>query len=106
MTLQERITYINAGGRLLQFFMVHMYSNNIEAFNARNDPFPNDMGRMNYFIERFDKYYDGDTYDFLVSIPADAKEHQEDHNGFNITHANIHSIKNSIKVIKDYLGLV
>ena len=60
MTSQERITYINARGRLLDFFMVHMYSNNVEVFNARNDPFQNDVDRMNYFIGRFGKYCGGD----------------------------------------------
>ena len=106
MTMEERISYINARGRLLDFFMVHMYSNNVEIFNARNDHFLNDMERMIYFIDRFNKYYDDETYDFLVTIPADADEYQEYLNDTYVNHYHIHSIKNSIKVIMDYLGLV
>ena len=106
MTIEERISYINARGRLLDFFMVHMYSNNVEIFNERNDYFLNDMDRMKYFIERFYKYYDDETYDFLVSIPADADEYQEYLNDTYVNHYHIHSIKNAIEVIKDYLGLV
>ena len=80
MTIQERIAYINARGKLLQFFFVHMYSNNMEVFNSKNDAFLSDMERMKYFIERFDQYYNEETYDFIVSCPPDADEHYENHN--------------------------
>jgi len=63
---QERLAFINARERLLQFFLVHMYSNNTEIFNVRNEkynnrPFPNDIERMKYFINRFNRYYDDET---------------------------------------------
>ena len=68
-TVHERIEYINARGKLLQFFFEHMYSNNTELFNTKNDAFLNDMERMKYFIDRFNQYYNEETYDFIVSCP-------------------------------------
>ena len=72
MTIQERIAYINARKDLLQFFFEHMYSNNTEEdkelvlsifpFNSKNDAFLNDMERMKYFIDRFNQYYNEETY--------------------------------------------
>ena len=105
MTIQERIGYINARGKLLQFFFVHMYSNNTEVFNNRNDPFLNDMERMKYFIERFNQYYNEETYDFMVCQPHDADEHYETHDPDTVDNSYIHEILMSIKVIKEYLGL-
>ena len=110
MTLQERIAYINARGRLLQFFLVHMYSNNTELFNAKNEklndvPFLNDMEPMKYFIDRSNQYYDEETYDFIVSYPPDASEHQETHDPDIVENSYIHEISLSINVIKEYLGL-
>ena len=97
---QERLAFINARERLLQFFLVHMYSNNTDIYNARNKknnniPFPNDVERMKYFIGRFNKYYYDETYEFMVCIPAVDIEHQEDLNDDNVTHAMILNIKNS-----------
>ena len=66
MTVQERIAYINAKGKLLQFFFEHMSSNNTELFNTKVNPFLNDMERMKYFIDRFNQYYNEETYDFMV----------------------------------------
>ena len=102
---QERLPYIIARGKLLQFFLVHMYSNNTEIFNAKNNAYLNDMERMKYFIGRFNKYHNDDTYEFMVIHPLDAKEHQEDYTDDDITNAVIIDIKNSIKTIKEYLGL-
>ena len=105
MTIQERIAYINARGKLLQFFFVHMYSNNTELFNSKNDVFLNDMERMKYFIERFDQYYNEETYDFIVSCPPDADEHDENHNPDVVDNSYIHDVLMSISFIKHYLGL-
>ena len=62
MSLQERIAYINARGKLLQFFLVLMYSNNVELFNIKNEklndaPFLNDMERMKYFVDRLFNFF-------------------------------------------------
>jgi len=105
MTVQERIAYINARGRLLQFFLEYMYSNNTELFNSINDPFLNDMERMKYFIERFNQYYNEETYDFIVCHPADADEHYESHNPDTVDSSYIHEILMAISFIKEYLGL-
>ena len=103
---QERLPYIIVRGKLLQFFLVHMYSNNTEIFNAKNNAYLNDMERMKYFIDRFNKYHNDDTYDFMVTFPDDANEYQEDYtDDDDITNAVIIDIKNSIKTIKEYLGL-
>ena len=66
MTVQERIAYINARGKLLQDNFEHMYSNNTELFNTKVNPFLNDLERMKYFIDRFNQYYNEETYDFMV----------------------------------------
>ena len=85
---QERIAYINARQMLLEFFQTHMYSNNIELYNTRyekgisNIPFADDVERMNYFIRRFNEYYNDDTYKFMLIFPADAEDHQEKHLSF------------------------
>ena len=105
MTIQERIAYINARGRLLQFFLEYMYSNNTELFNSINDPFLNDMERMKYFIERFNQYYNEETNDFIVCIPEDADEHYESHNTDTVVNSYIHEILMAIRFIKEYLGL-
>ena len=63
MTVQERIAYNTARGKLLQFFFEHMYSNNTELFNSKNNAFLNDMERIKYFIDRFNQYYNEETYD-------------------------------------------
>ena len=101
--MQERIAYINARGKLLQFFFVHMYSNNREVFNNKNE-FLNDMERMKYFIERFNQYYNEETYDCMVCQPHDADEHYETHDPDTVDNSYI-EILMSIKVIKEYLGL-
>ena len=87
--IQERIAYINARKDLLQFFFEHMYSNNTEEdkelvlsifpFNTKVNPFLNDLERMKYFIDRFNQYYNEETYDFIVCHPADADEQYESH---------------------------
>ena len=80
---QERIAFINARQMLLQFFQRHMYSNNIELYNTRYEkgitdvPFVDDVERMKYFISRFNEYYNDDTYEFALILPADAEDHQE-----------------------------
>jgi len=110
MTIQERIAYINARGKLLQFFLGYMYSNNIELFNTKveklNDiPFLNDVERMKYFIDRFNQYYNEETYDFAVGFPYDADEHHESHNPDSVVSSYIHEILMAISYIKQYLGL-
>jgi len=103
--MQERIAYINARGKLLQFFFVHMYSNNTELFNSKNDVFLNDTERMKYFIDRFNEYYNEETYDFMVSCPTDAEEHYENHDPDTVNNSYIHEILMAISFIKHYLGL-
>ena len=103
--MQERIVYINARGKLLQFFLGYMYSNNIELFNTKNDPFLNDVERMKYFIDRFNQYYNEETYEFIVNEPHDADEHHENHNSDSIDSSYIHEILMAISIIKQYLGL-
>ena len=103
--MQERIAYINARKDLLQFFLGYMYSNNIELFNTKNDPFLNDVERMKYFIDRFDQYYNEETYDFIVNLPNDADEHHESHNPDSVDNSYIHDVLMSISIIKQYLGL-
>ena len=103
--IQERIAYINARGKLLQFFFEHMYSNNTELFNTKNDAFLNDMERMKYFIDRFNQYYNEETYDFIVSCPPDVDEHYENHNPDAVDSSYIHEILMVISFIKQYLGL-
>ena len=105
MTIQERIAYINARGKLLQFFFMHMYSNNTELFNSKSDAFLNDVERMKYFIERFNEYYTEETYDFMVTCPPDADEHDESHNPDAVDNSYIHDVLMSISFIKHYLGL-
>ena len=105
MTVHERIAYINARKDLLQFFFEHMYSNNTEVFNTKNDAFLNDMERMKYFIDRFNQYYNEETYDFMVCQPPDADEHYESHNPDAVVSSYIHEILMAIRFIKEYLGL-
>ena len=105
MTVHERIEYINARGKLLQFFLIHMYSYNTELFNSKNYTFLNDMGRMKYFIDRFNQYYDEETYDFMVYHPSDADEHHESHNPDAVDSSYIHEILMAIRFIKEYFGL-
>ena len=78
-----------------------MYSNNTEEdkelvlsifpFNSKNDAFLNDMERMKYFIDRFNQYYNEETY--------------ENHNSDSIDSSYIHEIMMAITIIKQYLGL-
>ena len=112
---QERLAFIKARQKLLQFFLAHIYSNNIDTFNARNEeyilPFKNDAERMKYFIDRFNQYFNDKTYDHATGeykfyIPFDDLEYQEDYTGIDVTNELIHDIKNSIKTIKEYYGLV
>ena len=63
LNMQERIAYSNTRKDLLQFFLGYMYSNNIELFNTKNDPFLNDVEWMKYFIDRFNQYYNEETYE-------------------------------------------
>ena len=107
---QERIAYINARQMLLEFFQTHMYSNNIELYNTRYEkgnsdvPFADDVERMKYFIRRFNKYYNDDTYEYAIVFPADAKDHQENY-PFGIDDTKIISIKNAIIIIEEHLGI-
>ena len=105
MTIQERIAYINARKDLLQFFFEHMYSNNTELFNTKNDAFLNDMEWMKYFIDRFNQYYNEETYDFMAFCPPDADEHYESHNPDAVDNSYIHEVLMAIRFIKEYLGL-
>ena len=41
----------------------------------------------------------------MVCYPHDAEEHQENYNDDSVTDAEILTIKNSIEIIKEYLGL-
>ena len=54
-----------------------MYSNNMELFNTKVNSFLNDLERMKYFIDRFNQYYNEETYDSIVYTPVDADEHYE-----------------------------
>ena len=105
MTIQERIAYINARGKLLHFFFVHMYSNNTELFNSINDPFLNDVERMKYFIDRFNQYYHEEFYEFIVNLPLDADEHHENYDSDNVHTSYVHEVIMVVKYIKGYLGL-
>ena len=87
-----------------------MYSNSVELFNIKNEklndvPFLNDMERMKYFIDRFNQYYNEETYDFMVYHPTDADEHYESHIPDGIDSSYIHEILMAISFIKEYLGL-
>ena len=107
---QERIAFIIARQMLLEFFQTHMYSNNIELYNTRYEkdinhvPFANDEERMKYFISRFNEYYNDDTYEFALILPADAEDHQEKY-PFGTDVARIISIKNAIIIIEEHLGI-
>ena len=60
---------------------------------------------MKYFIDRFDQYYNEETYDIIVCITEDAGEHYESYNPDTVVNSYIHEILMAIKTIKDYLGL-
>ena len=104
MTVQERIAYNTARGKLLQFFFEYMYSNNTELFNTKVNPFLNDLERMKYLIDIFNQYYNEETYDFIVCHPADADEHYESHDPDAVDSSYIHEILMAISFIKHYPG--
>jgi len=99
--LQERIAYINARGKLLQFFLVNSFNNDTEEFSKHNI-FPNDMERMKYFIDIFGELYHDNE---LIQCDIATGKGMYFTKDYKIPFEIIHSIKNSIKTIKEYLGL-
>jgi len=98
---QERLSYINVRGRLLQFFLVNSFNNDTEEFSKHNI-FPNDMKRMKYFIDIFDELYHENEVIQCDLVFANGMWFITDYNTpFEV----IQSIKNSIKTIKEHLGL-
>ena len=77
-----------------------MYPNNTGGFNN----FPNDEERLRHFIERFNKYFSDNTFEFMITYLGDALIVSEElrHSGDD---EEICSIKKSIKVIEEYLGI-
>ena len=75
-----------------------MYPNNTGRFNN----FPNDEESLRHFIERFNKYFTDDTFEFKITYPDDALILGEE---LGYSGDEIYSIKKSIKVIEEYLGI-
>jgi len=103
--IEKRMVYNTARGKLLQFFLEHMYSNNTELFNSKNDAFLNDKERMKYFIDRFNQYYIEEMYFFIVYYPPDADEHYENHNPDAVESSYIHELLMAVTCIKQHHGL-
>ena len=92
---QERIAFINARQKLLDFFLIHMYSNRIDDFNERYEkdiiPFKNDETRMKYFIVRFcwyynlSKVYSNTDKPYPWTCPPDDLKHYEDYTAKDVT---------------------
>jgi len=58
--------YLKAREELLGFFLRYMYSNNVTKFNLVNN-FPNDAERMRHFIDRFNKYFPDETFEYMIT---------------------------------------
>jgi len=59
--------YLKAREELLDFFLRYIYSNNvIIKFNLVNN-FPNDAERMRHFIDRFNKYFPDETFEYMIT---------------------------------------
>jgi len=112
---KDFIPFINARQMLLEFFLIHMYSNRIEVFNERYEkdiiPFKNDETRMKYFIERFcwyynlSKVYSNTDKPYPWTYPPDDLEHCEDYTAKDVTNDLIDDIKKSIHIIIGYYEL-
>jgi len=97
----DRLDYIKTKERLLQFFLIYSFNNEIEEFSTY-DVFQNEQERMSHFIDIFDElYHDGHLFDCDLVIAKGKSFKRIDNIPFEI----IQSIKYSNKVIKEYLGL-
>ena len=87
--------YLKAREELLEFFLRYTYSTSVTKFNLVNN-FPNNAERMRRFIDRFNKYFPDETFEFMIIHPADASIFDEELR-HNVSDREIHSIKKSIK---------
>jgi len=100
-TQQERIAFINARQKLLQYFLFNNFDNDVEKFSKYN-VFSNDKERMQHFINNFEEFYH-----FHEKIQCDIAYGK----GMcltkadNVPHEEVNSLKESIKVIKKYFDL-
>ena len=89
--------YLKAREELLAFFLKYMYPNNTGGiYDFSND--------VRHLIERFNKYFPDDIFEFMITYPDDALILGEELR-HNVDDEEIYSIKKSIKVIEEYLDI-